>query len=61
MVDGEFLGGKDAIEAFEREGAAAVEEVRDVGLAEAGELGEAGSGEGTGFDATGEFQAEEFV
>jgi hypothetical protein len=30
LVDGEVLCGEDAIEAFEREGAFAVEEVRDV-------------------------------
>jgi hypothetical protein len=34
LVDGEILRGEDAIEAFEREGTLAIEEVRDVGLAE---------------------------
>lgn len=61
LIDGELLGGEDAIKAIEREGAAAVEEVRNVGLAEAGELGEAGSGEGAGLDAAREFLTEEFM
>ncbi len=34
LVDGEVLRGEDAVEAFEREGTFAVEEVRDMGLAE---------------------------
>jgi hypothetical protein len=34
LVDGEVLGGEDTVEAFEREGAFLVEEVRDVGLSE---------------------------
>lgn len=61
LVDGELLGGEDAVQAFEGEGAAAVEEVRDMGLLEAGELGEAGAGEDAGLDAACEFLTEEFV
>jgi hypothetical protein len=34
LIDGEVLRGEDAVEAFEGEGAFAVEEIRDVGLAE---------------------------
>jgi hypothetical protein len=34
LIDGEVLRGEDAIEAFEGEGAFAVEEIRDMGLAE---------------------------
>jgi hypothetical protein len=34
LVDGEVLRGEDAVEAFKREGTFAVEEVRDMGLAE---------------------------
>ena len=61
MVDGELLRGEDAIEAFEGEGSAAIEEVRDMGLMKAGELGKAGSGEGTGLNAASEFLTKEFV
>ena len=61
LIDGELLRSEDAIEAFERESAPAVEEVGDVGLAEAGELGETSSGEGAGLDAAGEFLTKEFV
>jgi hypothetical protein len=41
LVDGEVLGGEDAVEAFEREGAFFVEEVRDVGLVKRGDTGAA--------------------
>jgi hypothetical protein len=39
LVDGEVLRGEDAVEAFEGEGAFAVEEVGDVRLAERGYTG----------------------
>jgi hypothetical protein len=61
LVDGEVLCGEDAVEAFEGEGAFAVEEVGDVGLLEAGLLGEAAAGEGAAFDAPEEFETKEFV
>ena len=51
LVDGEALRLKDAIQAFEREGATAIEEVRDMRLAKSGELREAGSGQNSDFDA----------
>ena len=41
LVDAEILRGEDAVEAFEREGTFAVEEVRDVRLAERGDTGAA--------------------
>jgi hypothetical protein len=55
------LGGEDAVEAFEGEGALAVEEVGDVGLLKAGLLGEAAAGEDAALDAAEEFEAEKFV
>lgn len=61
LLDGEFLCGEDAVEAFEGEGSFAIEEVGDVGLLEAGLLGKTSSGEGTGFDAADEFQPQEFL
>jgi len=61
LVDGEVLRGEDAVEAFEGEGAFAVEEIRDMRLLKARLLGEAAAGEGAAFDAALEFQAEEFV
>jgi hypothetical protein len=39
LIDGEVLRGEDAVEAFEREGALAVEEVGDVGLQLIGSMG----------------------
>ena len=60
-MDGEVLGGEDAIETLEREGAFAIEEVRDVGLAKAGLLGEPGAGEDVGVDATDEFEPKALV
>jgi len=44
VEDGKMLNRKDLIHAFEREAALAVEEIRDVGLLESGELGEAETG-----------------
>ena len=61
LIDGELLCLKHPIEAFERQGAAAIEEVRDVSLAKAGLLSESGAGESTCLDAANEFQTEQFV
>jgi hypothetical protein len=61
LVDGEVLRGEDAVETFEGKGAFAIEEVGNVGLLEAGLLGEAAAGEGTAFDAAKEFDAEELM
>ncbi len=55
------MRGEDAVEAFEGERAFAVEEIRDVGLLEAGLLGEPRTSEGAAFDAAKEFKAKEFV
>jgi hypothetical protein len=41
LVDGEVLGGEDAVEAFEGEGTFLVEEIRDMGLVERGDAGAA--------------------
>lgn len=38
MIDGDVLGGKNAVEAFEGEGAFSVEEVRNMGLGQPGRL-----------------------
>jgi hypothetical protein len=61
VFDGEFLRGQDAVESFEREGAFSVEEIGDVGLLEAGLMGEATAGEETTVDAPKEFKPKEFV
>jgi len=61
LVDGQVLRGEDAVETFKGERAFAVEEVRDMGLLEAGLLGEAAAGKGAAFDAAHEFDAKEFV
>ena len=61
LVDGEVLGGEDAVEAFEGEGAFAIEEVGDMGLLKAGLMGDAAAGEDAAFDAAEEFEADEFV
>jgi hypothetical protein len=61
LVDGDVLGGEDAVEAFEGQGTFAVEEIWDVGLLKSGLAGEARAGESTAFDSAEEFEAEEFV
>ena len=61
LIDGDVLGCEDAVEAFEGEGAFAVEEVGDVGLLESCLVGEARAGEGSAFDAAEELDAKEFV
>ncbi len=61
LGDGEVLGGEDAVETVEGEGPFAIEEVRDMCLAEAGLLGEARAGEGVGVDAPEEFNPEVLV
>ena len=61
LVDGKALRSEDAVEAFERKGSLAVEEVGDVCLLEAGLVSEAAAGEGAAFDAAVEFETEEFV
>ena len=61
LIDGDVLGCEDAVEAFEGEGALAVEEVGDVGLLESCLVGEARAGEGSAFDAAEELDAKEFV
>ena len=61
LLNGEFLGDEDAIEAFEREGSFAIEEVGDVSLLKAGLLGETRSGEATGIDAADQFEPQELL
>jgi hypothetical protein len=61
LLDVEVLCGEDTVEAFEREGALAVEEVRDMSLLETGLLGETAAGESTVFDTPKEFKSQEFV
>jgi hypothetical protein len=61
LVDGEVLGGENAVEAFEGEGTLLVEKIGDVGLLEASLLGETSAGEGAALDAAEEFEANEFV
>lgn len=61
LVDGDVLGGEDAVEAFEGEGSFAVEEIRDVRRLETCLPGETRTGEGSAFDSAEEFKAEEFV
>lgn len=56
-----MLGFEDAVETFERKGAAAIEEVRDVRLAEAGELSESSAREGAGLDTAEEFEAKQLM
>ncbi len=51
VEDGKMLDGKDFVHAFEAKATFAVEEIGDVGLFEAGLLGEAESGQFTCFDA----------
>src|SRR5579871_858183 len=51
VEDGKVLDGKDFVHAFEAETTFAVEEIGDMGLFEAGLLGEAESGQFTCFDA----------
>ena len=51
MLDGEALGDEDAVEALEGEGTLAVDEIRYVGLLEAGLTGKLSAGEGAVFDA----------
>jgi hypothetical protein len=41
LVDGEILGGEDAVEAFEGKGTFLIEEIRYMGLAERGDAGAA--------------------
>ena len=61
LVDGEFLRGEDAVEAFEGEGAFAVEEIGDVRLLKASLLGETAAGKRASFDAAEELETEEFM
>lgn len=61
LVDGEVLGGENSVEAVEREGSLAIEEVRDVSLAEAGLLSEARPGEGIAVDAADELEPKPLV
>lgn len=61
LIDGEVLGCEDSIETVEREGSFAVKEVRDMGLAEAGLLGESRAGEGVLVDAADEFETKALV
>ena len=57
MLDGEFLRGEDAVEAFEGEGSFPVEEITDVGLLKACLMSQAAAGESATVDAFLEFQA----
>jgi hypothetical protein len=61
LIDGELLRGEDAVEAFERKSALAIEEVGDMGLSESGLSRETGSGESSKFDPTEEFETEKLV
>lgn len=61
LVDGDVLGGENAVQAFEGEGSPAIEKIRDMGLSVACLLGDAGAGESSGFDAAQEFDAKELV
>jgi hypothetical protein len=55
------LRGQDAVEAFEREGSFAIEEIGYMGLLEAGLMGETTAGEDATFDATEQFKAKKFM
>lgn len=61
LIHREVLSGEDAVEPVEREGALAIEEVRDVCLAETRLPSETGAGEAAEFDATEKFETEELV
>jgi len=61
LVDGDVLRGEDSVQAFEGERAFAIEIIRDMRLLKSSLLGEAASGEGPAFDASKEFDAEEFM
>jgi hypothetical protein len=61
LVDGEVLRGEDAVEAFEGKATLAIEEIGDMRLLEASLMGEAAAGESAAFDASKEFDAEEFM
>ncbi len=61
LLDGEVLGGEDAIEAFEGEEATTVEDVGDVSLAEACLAGEKRAGEHAALDAAEELKAKIFM
>ena len=61
MINGEFLGGKDAVESLERERALAIQKIRDVSLLKARLLGETGTGERSPLDAAQQFESEQFV
>jgi hypothetical protein len=61
LVDVKVLRGEDTVEAFEREGALAIEEVRDVRLLKAGLLGKTAAGESAAFDTSKEFKSKELV
>ena len=52
VLDGKSLGGQDAVEAFEGQGAFFIEEVGDVSLLKTGLLGEATLGEGASIDSS---------
>jgi len=61
LLDGDVLRGEDAVEAFEGEEAAAVEDVGDVRLTESGLAGEKRTSEHSALDAAEKFQAKIFV
>ena len=61
LVYGEVLRREDAVEPLEGERTLPIEEVGDVGLLEAGLVGEAATGEGAAFDAPEQFKAEKFM
>jgi hypothetical protein len=61
LFDGEILRGENAVQAFEGEGAFAIEEIRDMRLLKASLQGEAAASEGAAFDAPEEFETEKFM
>ena len=61
LIHREVLSGEDAVEPGEREGALAIEEVRDVCLTETRLPSEAGAGEAAEFDTAEEFATEKLV
>ena len=61
VFNGEGKGGEDAVEAFKAEGAAAVEEIGDMGLLEADLTGKLGTGERAFFDPAENLETEKFM
>jgi hypothetical protein len=61
LLDGDILGGEDAVKAFDGEEAAAVEDVGDVSLAKTCLAGEESAGENSAVDTAKEFKAKMFV